>query len=48
MKQIFKPATFLALAPPGTDDELEFNDRILKFMTTKMLDFNNKQIAIYP
>lgn len=45
-KEIFKPATFFAVAIACRIEEKEFNDRLLEFMRTKMLFFADRNLSM--
>ena len=45
-KEIFKPATFFAVAIARRTEEKEFNNRLLEFMRTKMLFFADRNLLM--
>lgn len=45
-KEIFKPATFFAVALACRKEEKEFNIRLLEFMRTKMLFFADRNLSM--
>lgn len=45
-REVFKPATFFAVALPATGEEREFSERLLNFMRTKLLEFAEKGLLM--
>jgi len=45
-REIFKPATFFAVALPATDEEREFSEKLLDFMRTKLNQFAERGLLM--
>ena len=45
-REVFKPATFYAVALPATDEERRFSERLLDFMRTKLLEFADRGLLM--
>ena len=45
-REVFKPATFFAVALPATDEERNFSERLLNFMRTKLIEFADRGLLM--
>jgi SNF2 family DNA or RNA helicase len=45
-REVFKPATFYAVALPATNKEREFSEHLLDFMRTKLLEFADRGLLM--
>jgi len=45
-REVFKPATFFAVALPATEEERAFSEKLLEFMRTKLIEFADRGLLM--